>query len=178
MTIAPSVQATIIVGILLALITAGGYAGFTYKSNADRAESAEASVAVQGTVIQAMQDQAKAFSVLSASTSGKNLQASAKSEETVIEYRTILRSEKTCDLPVPADISDGLLRYANRLRASAVQTDTGRSDQADTGTTSPRVLTYCQAVLWIHPLLTAIEQANNQLSAIRQAEKLRQEPSK
>lgn len=178
MTIVPSVQATIIVGTLLVLVTAGGYAGFTYKSNADRADSAEANVVVQGTVIQAMQDQERAFSALSASTSGKNFQASAKSEEKVIEYRTILRSEKNCDLPVPTDISDGLLRYANRLRASAVQADTGKSDQADTGAASSRVLTYCQAVLWIHPLLTAIEQANNQLSAIRQAEKLRKEPSK
>ena len=30
-------------------------------------------------------------------------------EKTVIEYREILRREKTCDLPVPADIAGGLL---------------------------------------------------------------------
>lgn len=31
-----------------------------------------------------------------------------RTEETVIKYREILRREKTCDLPVPADIAGGL----------------------------------------------------------------------
>lgn len=169
-----SLLSTIIVGALVLLIAAGGYAGYRYKSNADRADIAEANVVLQATVIQTLQDQDKAFSGISETASAKNTQASAKSEETVIEYRTILRSEKNCDLPVPADVSDGLLRYANRLRASAMQTAAGKSDTTGAGSTAAVRLTYCQAVLWIHPLLTAIEKANNQLSAIRQVEQLRQ----
>ncbi|HDG1691799.1 TPA: hypothetical protein PFE16_003303, partial [Kluyvera georgiana] len=31
-------------------------------------------------------------------------------------------------------------------------------------------ITYCQAVLWINPLLAAIEKANNQLAGIREIE--------
>jgi hypothetical protein len=78
----------------------------------------------------------------------------ASSDKTVIEYREILRREKTCDLPVPADVAGGLLEYAHRLRASAMHTDSGSADAAgDSATTSS--LTYCQAVLWIKPLLAA-----------------------
>ena len=70
-------------------------------------------------------------------------------EETVIEYREILRREKTCDLPVPADIAGGLLKYAHRLRASALHTDTNRPDTADDRAAAASSMTYCQAVLWI-----------------------------
>lgn len=94
-------------------------------------------------------------------------------EETVIEYREILRREKTCDLPVPADIAGGLLEYAYRLRASAMHSDTDRTDKADDRTTATSSLTYCQAVLWIKPLLTAIDKGNNQLVNIRKLDNMR-----
>ncbi|MCM7277964.1 hypothetical protein VIW49_12565 [Enterobacter bugandensis] len=91
-------------------------------------------------------------------------------EETVIEYREILRREKTCDLPVPADIAGGLLKYAHRLRASALRTDTNRPDTADDRSAAARSMTYCQAVLWIKPLLAVIEKGNNNFAGIRQIE--------
>ena len=92
-------------------------------------------------------------------------------EETVIEYREILRREKTCDLPVPADVARGLLEYAHRLRASAVHADTDGPDAADDSTDAAGSITYCQAVLWIKPLLAVIEKGNNNLAGIRQIEK-------
>ncbi|EMX8898673.1 hypothetical protein AAH296_002251 [Enterobacter bugandensis] len=91
-------------------------------------------------------------------------------EETIIEYREILRLEKTCDLPVPADIAGGLLEYAHRLRASALLTDTNRPDTADDRAAATSSITYCQAVLWIKPLLAVIEKGNNNLAGIRQIE--------
>ena len=91
-------------------------------------------------------------------------------EETIIEYREILRREKTCDLPVPADIAGGLLEYAHRLRASALRTDTNRPDTADDRAAATNSITYCQAVLWIKPLLAVIEKGNNNLAGIRQIE--------
>lgn len=91
-------------------------------------------------------------------------------EETIIEYREILRREKTCDLPVPADIAGGLLEYAHRLRASALRTDTNRPDTADDRAAATSSITYCQAVLWIKPLLAVIEKCNNNLAGIRQIE--------
>jgi hypothetical protein len=95
-------------------------------------------------------------------------------EETVIEYREILRREKTCDLPIPADIAGGLLEYAYRLRSSAMHPDTDRSNAADDSTAAAGSITYCQAVLWIKPLLAVIEKGNNNLAGIRQIEQERQ----
>nr|WP_286087846.1 hypothetical protein [Enterobacter bugandensis] len=91
-------------------------------------------------------------------------------EETVIEYREILRREKTCDLPVPADIAGGLLKYAHRLRASAMHTDSNGPDTADDRAVATSSMTYCQAVLWIKPLLAVIEKGNNNFAGIRQIE--------
>ena len=94
-------------------------------------------------------------------------------EETIIEYREILRREKTCDLLVPADIAGGLLEYAHRLRASAMHTDTSRPDAADDRSAAASSMTYCQAVLWIKPLLAVIEKGNNNIASIRQIERER-----
>ncbi|HGA3336245.1 hypothetical protein [Enterobacter hormaechei] len=97
----------------------------------------------------------------------------SSTEETVIEYREILRREKTCDLPVPADIAGGLLEYAYRLRSSAMHADTAGTDSADVSTAAARSITYCQAVLWIKPLLAVIEKGNNNFAGIRQIEQER-----
>ncbi|MEK9222376.1 hypothetical protein TYH27_22320 [Enterobacter mori] len=94
-------------------------------------------------------------------------------EETVIEYREILRREKTCDLPVPADIAGGLLEYAYRLRSSAMHTNTDRTDETNDRTVAPSSMTYCQAVLWIKPLLAVIEKGNHNFAGIRQIEQER-----
>jgi hypothetical protein len=94
-------------------------------------------------------------------------------EETVIEYREILHREKTCNLPVPADIAGGLLEYTYRLRSSAMHTDTYKPDAADDRAPAPNAMTYCQAVLWIKPLLGVIEKGNNNFAGIRQIEQVR-----
>lgn len=98
-------------------------------------------------------------------------------EETVIEYREILRREKTCDLPIPDDIAGGLLEYAHRLRSSAMHTDTAGPDAADDRTAATSSMTYCQAVLWIKPLLALIEKGNNNFSSIREIDELRYRPT-
>lgn len=91
-------------------------------------------------------------------------------DNTVIEYREILRREKTCDLLVLADVAGGLLEYANRLRASAMHPDTSNADAANDSATASGSMTYCQAVLRIKPLLATIEKGNNQLTGIRKIE--------
>ncbi|ULF54045.1 hypothetical protein LBP97_06350 [Serratia marcescens] len=85
-----------------------------------------------------------------------------------IEYRTILKNQPTCDLAVPAAIAGGLLDYTHRLRSRAMSADTIVADATGAGATASGTLTYCQAVLWIDPLLAALDKANNQLLAIRQ----------
>ena len=129
---------------------------------------------LQGTVIAAQAFNFNRFNQVAENASRLNSLIDASSDKTVIEYREILRREKTCDLPVPADVAGGLLSYANSLRASAMLTDSGNADAAGDSASSTSTLTYCQAVLWIKPLLAAIEKANNQLAGIRQIEKERQ----
>jgi len=123
---------------------------------------------LQGKVIQAQQAQQVLFNERAKTTSSENQAVQVNSDNVVVKYRETLRLEKTCDYAVPIDIANGLLQYTNRLRSSAVPDATSKPDGSSTGSTSTTKLTYCQAVLWINPLLAAIEQANNQLYAIRQ----------
>lgn len=126
--------------------------------------------ALQGQVIAEQAFNFNRFNQVAENASSLNSLIDAGTEKTVIEYREILLREKNCDLPVPADVTGGLLSYANDLRASAMHTDSGNTDAAGDSAITTSELTYCQAVLWIKPLLATIEKANNQLAAIRQIE--------
>nr|WP_254303720.1 hypothetical protein [Citrobacter amalonaticus] len=131
---------------------------------------------LQGQVIATQAFNLNRFNQIAEFTNRNNSLIDASTDKTVIEYREILRREKTCDLLVPADVAGGLLDYANSLRSSAMHTTSRNADAASDSTTSTNSLTYCQAVLWIKPLLTAIEKANNQLSGIREIENTRASP--
>ncbi|WP_054178611.1 hypothetical protein [Trabulsiella odontotermitis] len=129
--------------------------------------------ALQGQVIATQAFNFNRFNQVAEHASSLNSLIDVSTDKTIIEYREILKREKTCDLPVPADVAGGLLDYANSLRTSAMHTDSGNADAASDSATSTSSLTYCQAVLWIKPLLAAIDKANNQLSGIREIEKSR-----
>lgn len=125
---------------------------------------------LQGQVISSQAFNFNRFNQVAEHANRLNSLIDTSTEETVIEYREILRREKTCDLPVPADIAGGLLEYAHRLRARAMHTDTNKPDSADDRAAAASSITYCQAVLWIKPLLAVIEKGNNNLAGIRQIE--------
>lgn len=128
---------------------------------------------LQGQVIATQAFNFNRFNQVAEHANKLNSLIDTNTEETVIEYREILRREKTCDLPVPADVAGGLLKYAHRLRASAMHTDTSRPDAADDRSAAASAMTYCQAVLWIKPLLAVIEKGNNNFAGIREIEKTR-----
>ncbi|EKS6387118.1 hypothetical protein NM566_001656 [Enterobacter hormaechei] len=128
---------------------------------------------MQGQVIATQAFNFNRFNQVAEHANRLNSLIDTSTEETVIEYREILRREKTCDLPVPADIAGGLLEYAYRLRSSAMHADTAGTDSADVSTAAARSITYCQAVLWIKPLLAVIEKGNNNFAGIRQIEQER-----
>ncbi|HDV9839635.1 TPA: hypothetical protein RKW99_001758 [Enterobacter asburiae] len=125
---------------------------------------------LQGQVIATQAFNFNRFNQVAEHANRLNSMIDTSTEETVIEYREILRREKTCDLPVPADVAGGLLEYAHRLRASAMHTNTSRPDAADDRAVATSSMTYCQAVLWIKPLLAVIEKGNNNFAGIRQIE--------
>ncbi|MBN3345174.1 hypothetical protein H5A44_22475 [Pectobacterium brasiliense] len=94
-----------------------------------------------------------------------------KSDEKQIVYRTIIKRDPASGKCVPDDVADRLLDYTYRLRASAMHTVTERTDTTGAGSAASSCrLTYAQAVYWIDPLLTAIDQVNSQLAGIRQIE--------
>lgn len=125
---------------------------------------------MQGQVIATQAFNFNRFNQVAEHANRLNSLIDTSTEETVIEYREILRREKTCDLPVPADIAGGLLEYAYRLRSSAMHTNTDRTDDANDRSASSSSMTYCQAVLWIKPLLAVIEKGNNNFAGIRRIE--------
>jgi len=125
---------------------------------------------LQGQVIATQAFNFNRFNKVAEHANRLNSLIDTSTEETVIEYREILRREKTCDLPVPADIAGGLLKYAHRLRASAMHTNSNGPDTADDRAVATSSMTYCQAVLWIKPLLAVIEKGNNNFAGIRQIE--------
>lgn len=165
------VAVVIVIAVLCILLANSRSDVATLKSDNDVLRSDNN---LQGTVIAAQAFNFNRFNQVAENASRLNSLIDASSDKTVIEYREILRREKTCDLPVPADVAGGLLSYANSLRASAMHTNSGNADAAGDSATTPSTLTYCQAVLWIKPLLAAIEKANNQLAGIREIEKGRQ----
>lgn len=128
---------------------------------------------MQGQVIATQAFNFNRFNQVAEHANRLNALNDTRTEETVIEYREILRREKTCDLPVPADIAGGLLEYAYRLRTSAMHTDSDRPDATDDRAAPARTMTYCQAVLWIKPLLAVIEKGNNNFAGIRDIESRR-----
>jgi len=159
-----------IVALVIFFTISSGISGvlaYRYKAALDRAEQSEGQVTLQGKVIEAQQDQQRVANELSRKTLETNLRTRADTERIVIQYREVLRHEKTCDFAVPDDIAYSLLGYAERLRTQYLPQDTNNSNSTDMDPVSARGLTYCQAVLWINPLLTALEQANNQLHQIR-----------
>ncbi|MDE9618270.1 hypothetical protein [Citrobacter portucalensis] len=165
------VAAVIIISVLCVLLTRSNAALNTSESDNRVLRSDNA---LQATVITTQAFNFNRFNLVAENTSRLNSLIDVGAEKTVIEYREILRREKTCDLPVPADVAGGLLDYANRLRTGAMHTDSGSADAASDNATTASTLTYCQAVLWIKPLLAAIEKANNQLAGIRRIEQERQ----
>ncbi|EPT4022356.1 hypothetical protein ACVQMG_000515 [Enterobacter roggenkampii] len=169
-TMITALVAVVIIAVLAVLLSFA-------KSDLNTAESdkrvLESDNALQGLTIATQAFNINRFNQTAQIAARANVIVAGNSEKAVIEYREILHREKTCDLPVPAAVAGGLLDYTNRLRSGAMHSDSTGADSAGSSTTAPSTLTYCQAVLWIQPLLAAIEIANNQLSGIREIEKTR-----
>ncbi|HCM9478399.1 hypothetical protein [uncultured Enterobacter sp.] len=167
MKINPSlISVVVIAGLSVALVKSCSDASSLQRDN----DVLRSDNSLQGQVIATQAFNFNRFNQVAEHASRLNSLIDTSTEEIVIEYREILRREKTCDLPVPADVAGGLLKYAHRLRASAMHTDTSRPDAADDRSAAASSMTYCQAVLWIKPLLAVIEKGNNNFAGIRQIE--------
>lgn len=157
---------------LLIIVIVLAWLAFHFHSSAvkagDKVKQLQSDNSLQANTIatQALQFQRANEISNAANQYGINTDAATQGKE--IEYRTILKKQPTCDLAVPAAVAGGLLDYTHRLRSRAMSADTIVADATGAGATASGTLTYCQVVLWIDPLLAALDKANNQLLEIRQ----------
>ncbi|MFI7997870.1 hypothetical protein [Serratia marcescens] len=162
---------TMAIGLLLVALIVAGRLAFYFHSSAVKADEkvkqlqSDNTLQAKAIATQALQFQRANEISNAANQYGINTDVATQGKE--IEYRTILKKQPTCDLAVPAAIAGGLLDYTHRLRSRAMSADTIGADATGAGATASGTLTYCQAVLWIDPLLAALDKANNQLLAIR-----------
>ncbi len=164
----------IVIGVFwLLTVVMSAVIAYRYKSAVTAQHQAEKEQQYQARVITMQNNQWQRLNALSEKALQTNLRASAQNEENVNEFRTVLRHQKSCDLPVPDDIAQRLYRYTQDLRAGTMPAPAGGTAATRAGTVTAGHLSYCQAVLWIYPLLNAIDTANHQLQAISQADKLR-----
>ncbi|HID3656070.1 TPA: hypothetical protein ACXEV6_003587 [Serratia marcescens] len=164
---------------LLIIVIVLAWLAFHFHSSAvkagDKVKQLQSDNSLQANTIatQALQFQRANEISNAANQYGINTDAATQGKE--IEYRTILKKQPTCDLAVPAVVAGGLLDYTHRLRSRAMSADTIVADATGAGATASGTLTYCQAVLWIDPLLAALDKANNQLLAIRRLDEERKQ---
>lgn len=170
----------VIAAVLLLIFIALAWLAFYFHGSAVKAsgkvEQLKSDNNLQAATITTQAFQFQRANTISSVASQYGITTEAATQGKEIEYRTILKNQPTCDLAVPAYIAGGLLDYTHRLRSGAMSADTGNADTASAGPVTTGPLTYCQAVLWIDPLLAAIDKANNQLLAIRQLDDERNKP--
>jgi len=170
------INAVIAAVFLLLLIALGGAAVYYHGQYSDQRtanQQLQRDNDQQGAVIATQAFQFNRFNEIADRQQQYAVTLTGKAQEKEIEYRTILKSEPTCALAVPAAIAGRLLDYTLRLRSSAMHAYPGLVDEANAGATAPGTLTYCQAVLWIDQLLTVIDIGNGQFTDIREADKTR-----
>ncbi|WP_440505609.1 hypothetical protein [Serratia nevei] len=168
---------TMAIGLLVVALIVAGRLAFYFHSNAVRAgeqvKQLQSDNSLQATIIATQAFQFQRANEINTAATQYAIKADAATQGKEIEYRTILKNQPTCNLAIPAAIAGGLLDYTHRLRSRAMSANTGDVDATGAGATASGTLTYCQAVLWIDPLLAALDKANNQLLAIRRLEEER-----
>lgn len=124
-----SLLATIIVGILLAVIGVGSYLGYEYRSNSARAEKAEDQVkqttAIANNVINAF----SLFNQISQAATDEKQQNSEKSSARVVVIREAVKDDKCAVQSVPAAAVNSLREHRNKIRKGSSGADSGKSDR-------------------------------------------------
>ncbi|MBI6162466.1 hypothetical protein JEQ05_12595 [Serratia liquefaciens] len=170
---------TMAIGLLLVALIVVGRLAFYFHANAvqagEQVKQLQSDNSLQATTIATQSFQFQRANEISNAATQYGINTDAATQGKEIEYRTILKKQPTCDLAVPAAVAGGLLDYTHRLRSRAMSADTGDADATGAGAITSGTLTYCQAVLWIDPLLAALDKANNQLLAIRRLEEERKQ---
>lgn len=159
-------RSAITIAVVSVLAFGTYYYNDKYQEQTKATERLQGEVDGQASIISGQSLQFNRFNQIAAAAGQYGVTVQARAQEKEIEYRRIIEKEPTCDLLIPADIASGLLEYTYRLRATALHANTGNINSDGGATIATSSITYCQAILWIRPLLATIDQANNQLSKI------------
>ncbi|QZN94121.1 hypothetical protein [Symbiopectobacterium purcellii] len=163
--------------VLIAALSFGVYYYHDkYSDEQDKTKRLGQEVAGQTAVISRQAFEFNRFNQISQQASQYATNIKAKSDERQIIIRTVVKKNPASRQCVPNvdGVVDRLLDYTNDLRASAMYTTTGKPDATSVSAIATACrLTYAQAVYWIDPLLTVIDQANSQLAGIRKIEESR-----
>ncbi|MEI7127383.1 hypothetical protein WCU76_19885 [Pectobacterium versatile] len=171
-----SIRATVIIAaVSLVAGIAIGWCVQGLRWDADAAETSRQHSddisAGQQTIIARQSFEFQRYNEIARTANQYAINIKGQSDEKQIVYRTIIKRDSVSGKCVPDDVANRLLDYTYRLRASAMHTVASGTDTADSGAIATTCrLTYAQAVYWIDPLLTVIDQANSQLAGIREAE--------
>ncbi|MEL7628717.1 hypothetical protein AAGW04_06890 [Pectobacterium aroidearum] len=169
-----SIRATVIAALIAALSFGVYYYHDAYSDEQDKTERLNQESADQASVIAKQAFEFNRFNEIARNANQYAINIQGKSDEKKIIYRTIIKRDPASRQCVPDDVADRLLDYTYRLRSSAMYNDSANPDTASAGTaTAACRLTYGQAVYWIDPLLTAIDQANSRLAGIGEIEESR-----
>lgn len=174
-TVKPYLYAALV--MLLGALSFGVYYYHdAYSDEQGKTERLMQETADQASVITKQAFEFNRFNQISQQASQYATNIKGQSDDKQIVYRTIIKRDPTGRQCVPDDVASRLLEYAHRLRSSAMHAVTSGINATGVSSFATTCrLTYAQAVYWIDPLLTAIDQANSQLAGIRQAEEARQE---
>lgn len=172
------IKALLLGGALAAAFGAGWYVqGLRWSADIaqrDKKQSEDISTGQQA-IIAGQAFQFQRFNEIARQANQYGINIKAKSDERQIVYRTIIKRDPAGRQCVPDDVAGRLLDYTHRLRASAMHAATSGIDTAGVSTIATACrLTYAQAVYWIDPLLTALDQANSQFTSIQNIEQTRQ----
>lgn len=112
--------------MLFSLIGAGGYFGYQFKSNSDRADSAE-NAAKQASTVTAnvLRTVSIINSIVQANADAKQ-KTDQQSAERVVVIQKAVAGDECAKRPVPAAAVEQLRDHANRIRSGATGTNTGK----------------------------------------------------
>ncbi|WP_313683798.1 hypothetical protein [Pantoea sp.] len=119
--------AVVLLIMLFSLIGVGGYFGYRYKSNSDRADAA-VKTANQANMVTANVLKAVSItnSIVQANADAKQ-KTDQQSAERIVVIQKAVAADECAKRPVPAAAVEQLRDHANRIRSGATGTNSGKS---------------------------------------------------
>ncbi len=121
------VKAAIIVGLFLLLVAGGGFAGWKYKSNSDRADTAEKSATQAAAITSNVLNTLSIFSSISQANADAKQQIDRQTDARIVVIEKSLSGDECAKRPVPVATVEQLREHANRIRAGAAGSASGGS---------------------------------------------------